>query len=111
MAVVRRGGLNARYYNNRWLQGKPSVARVDRSINFHWGDGLVSADAADFVSAQYDGYLRAGEPANYTFHVTVDDGVKLWLDDVLLLSRDAPGAFSSEPVPLALTYLIHEESI
>merc|ERR1719353_993112 len=56
--IVRRGGLNARYYNNRWLEGTPVDTPVNPNINFLWGEGLVSGDSAELVSANWDGYLQ-----------------------------------------------------
>ena len=69
--IVRRGGLNARYYNNRWLEGTPVDTPVNPNINFLWGEGLVSGDSAELVSANWDGYLQIDESALYTFIVQV----------------------------------------
>merc|ERR1719506_932174 len=105
--VAKQGGVNARYFNNRWVEGVPAVDRVDTTIDFNWGEGLVSADASDFVSAQWDGYLQVPKAANYTFHITCDDGAKMWLDDELVLSRDAPGEYQTRPILLTGTRLYH----
>lgn len=96
-----------RYYNNRWVEGTPAVVGTDISIDFNWGEGLVTPDAADFASAQFDAYLRVPQGANYTFYLTADDGAKLWLDDELLLSQDAPGQWQTRPLLLAGTRLYH----
>ncbi|CAK0843458.1 unnamed protein product [Prorocentrum cordatum] len=94
--VANRGGVNARYFNNRWVEGDPAIVRTDASVDFNWGQGLVTAEASDFVSAQHSAFLKVPEAANYTFYVTVDDGAKLWLDDELVLSRDEAGEWSTQ---------------
>jgi hypothetical protein len=105
--IAKKGGVNARYFNNRWVEGVPAINRVDTTIDFNYGEGLVSADASDFVSAQWDGYLQVPKAANYTFHITCDDGAKMWLDDELVLSRDAPGEYQTRPILLTGTRLYH----
>ena len=105
--VVNRGGVNSRYYNNRWVEGEPATERVDTAVDFNWGEGLVTSDASDFASAQYDGYLMVPQAANYTFYVTADDGAKMWIDDELVLSQDLPGSWETRTFLLAGTRLYH----
>ena len=47
--VQKAGGINGRYYSNLWLQGEPSAKTIDANVNFNWGSGLVSGEAADMV--------------------------------------------------------------
>ena len=53
--VLYNGGWYAEYFNNAFLDGVPAIRRIDTFINFDWGTGLVTADAADFVSARWFG--------------------------------------------------------
>ncbi|CAE8682347.1 unnamed protein product [Polarella glacialis] len=105
--VVNQGGLNSRYFNNRWVEGLPAITRVDTTVDFNWGEGLVTADSSDYASAQFDAYLQAPKAANYTFYITADDGAKLWLDDELVLSQDEAGQYSTTPRLLKATRLYH----
>ena len=48
--VVRQlvqGGLAAEYFDNAWLQGDPTVVRVDPKIDFDWGHGAVTPYGRD----------------------------------------------------------------
>ncbi len=75
------------YYNNRDLSGAPLLVRDDASINFSWGDGSPGSPInKDNFSARWTNfcYFDAG---TYTFTVRVDDGVRLWVDDVLIIDR------------------------
>jgi hypothetical protein len=105
--IANQGGVNAQYYNNRWVEGAPAITRVDTAIDFNWGEGLVTADVSDFASAQFDGYMQLPGPANYTFYVTADDGAKFWLDDELLVSQDEAGQFHTRPILMLATRLYH----
>lgn len=79
------GTWEGRYWNNRNLSGAPALTRQDASINFDWGSG--SPDPAiqpDNFSAQWTqtAALAAG---TYRFTATMDDGMRLWIDNVLLV--------------------------
>ena len=81
--MVKQGGINGRYYNNLWMQGNASALTIDSQLNFNWGSGLVSGEAADMVSANWDGYLSIPVDGYYTFYLTFDNSAKFWLDEVL----------------------------
>jgi hypothetical protein len=75
------------YYNNRSLSGSPALVRDDAAINFSWGTGSPGTGInADNFSVRWTNYvsLAAG---TYRFTVRADDGVRLWIDDVLVLDR------------------------
>ncbi|CAJ1335093.1 unnamed protein product [Effrenium voratum] len=106
--ALNKGGINARYFNNRWVEGVPAISQVDTAIDFNWGEGLVTADSSDYASAQFDGYLQVPTAANYTFYITADDGAKMWLDDELILSQDTAGQYQTlRPIELSGSRLYH----
>ncbi|UCG56938.1 MAG: hypothetical protein JSU70_19000 [Phycisphaerales bacterium] len=92
------GGLKGQYY--QWVGGDgagppnpPSAAfnvhkltRMDSQVDFQWGDlspdPTVSAD--DFAVA-WVGELEVAFTETYTFYTTTDDGVMLWVNDVLVV--------------------------
>ena len=79
------GGWQAEYFANRELQAPVALARRDAVIDFDWGS--ASPDAAlpsDSFSARWRG-ATSFDQGVYRFSVTVDDGVRLWVDDVLVL--------------------------
>ncbi|CAK9072978.1 unnamed protein product [Durusdinium trenchii] len=105
--ALNKGGINARYFNNRWVEGVPAISQVDTAIDFNWGEGLVTADSSDYASAQFDGYLQVPTAANYTFYITCDDGANLWIDDELVLSQASAGQFQTRPILLTGARLYH----
>lgn len=73
------------YYGNPSLTGAPVFTRNDPVIDFHWGDGSPGSDipndgfSASWVRAEY---FQAG---NYRFFATVDDGIRIYVDNQLVL--------------------------
>lgn len=75
------------YYNNTNLEGYPGVVRDDASINFDWGNGSpASGINADNFSVNWTTFTQFNA-GTYTFHVTSDDGVRLWVDDQLIIDQ------------------------
>jgi PKD repeat protein/uncharacterized protein YraI len=78
-------GWKGEYFNNRELQGEPVLVRDDPKINFDWGTGSPGPEVPpDNFSARWT--ISRDLPAGtYRFNVWVDDGVRMWLDDVLII--------------------------
>jgi PKD repeat protein len=75
------------YYNNPTLSGNPVLVRNDMVVNFDWGTGApVSGVGADNFSVRWTRnlYFSAG---THRFSVYVDDGVRLWVDNILLIDQ------------------------
>ncbi len=85
---VRQGdyaGWEGRYYDNADLRGGPALVRDDAEINFDWGEG-APADwmPSDAFSAQWTRQVNFA-PGYYRLNVRADDGVRVWLDDALVM--------------------------
>ena len=75
------------YFANRWLAGAPVLIRQDASIDFAWGsDSPGPGVPAEFFSARWYRYVWF-EEGNYVFTVYVDDGVRLWVEEQLLIDQ------------------------
>ena len=84
--LVTSGGLEAHYFNNRWLYGNPIVSRFDSSIDFEWGDNdFITPTGKDFVSIVWTGFVQPSFSERFNFTVIVNDGARLWIDDMLLI--------------------------
>ncbi len=73
------------YFANRDLAGGPALTRYDERINFAWGNGSPGAGIpADNFSARWtrDEWFEAG---TYRFAYRSDDGVRIWVDDKLVV--------------------------
>jgi len=80
-------GLSARYFDNLDFTG-PSVARVDATVNFLWGQGAPLAGiSADTFSARWTGQVQAKYSQTYKFYVDANNGVRLWVNNKLLIDR------------------------
>jgi len=79
-------GLYAEYFNNKNLEGNPTVTRIDESIDFDWGEGVPHPFInGDNFSARWTGMLKSPVNGLYKMGVTVDDGVRLFIDDKLVI--------------------------
>lgn len=80
------------YYTNRDLMDNPVLVRNDASINFNWGSGAIAPGLpADNFSVRWTRSLdfTAGV---YRFHMTVDDGARLFVDGALLINEWRDGS-------------------
>lgn len=77
----------ASYWNNTTLSGTPVLTRQDANINFNWSTGSpAAAVSADQFSARWTRYIDV-TPSTYRFTVTSDDGIRIWIDNQLLLDK------------------------
>jgi len=80
-------GLRGDYFDNMDLTGL-KVTRTDPAVNFSWGSGSPDPSvAADTFSARWSGQVQPQYSQAYTFSVTADDGVRLWVNDQMLVDR------------------------
>jgi hypothetical protein len=97
---VSQTGLLGEYFNNRWLFGRPMTRRIDESIDFYWTENdAITSTGKDFISVRWSGYVRPIFSEKYTFVLRVNDGVKVWIDDELVLNE------YDKNVPSHKTYL------
>lgn len=79
-------GLIGEYFTNKNLEGEPFKVRVDNIINFAWEwDTPFDYFPEDKFSVRWSGYLKVDATDNYTIDVSSDDGVRLFIDDELVI--------------------------
>ncbi|MHC4500775.1 MAG: LamG-like jellyroll fold domain-containing protein, partial [Planctomycetota bacterium] len=94
-------GVMGRYYH--WIDptvvatGDPGpsnpfqtfrLERIDPEIDFEWGNGSPDPNVNDNdFSVQWVGEVEAEFTETYTFTVRTDDGVRLWINDQLLVDQ------------------------
>src|SRR5690606_21740450 len=60
----------------------------DPVIHFDWGYGAPAAGiGADTFSVRWTGQIEAEKTETYTFHTRSDDGVRLWVNDQLIIDN------------------------
>jgi hypothetical protein len=85
-------GLAATYFDNMDFAGA-SFTRTDADINFNWGSASpMSGIAADTFSVRWSGFITAPASGSFTFHTTTDDGVRLWVNNRLIVDKFVPQA-------------------
>ncbi|MFO7632912.1 MAG: PA14 domain-containing protein [Caldilinea sp.] len=75
------------YFPNRDLSGSPALVRQDSEIDFNWGSG--SPDPAvppDNFSVRWTNTIRL-DRGKYRFTTETDDGVRLFINDRLVIDR------------------------
>jgi hypothetical protein len=91
------------YWANPYLEGEPTLVRNDTALEFNWGEGSPNtAIPVDDFSARWIRNVEF-ESGDYLFHLTVDDGAKLWVDNQLLIDdwHDGPPRKTSTSLALA----------
>ncbi len=75
------------YFNNPSLFGHPAVVRDDPILNFAWGNGPPAPGVlTDGFSARWTRTVEL--PAGtYRFYAAADDGVRVWLNDELIIDE------------------------
>jgi murein DD-endopeptidase MepM/ murein hydrolase activator NlpD len=78
---IPAGFWQGEYWNNRDLSGEPDLVRDDWRIDFDWGRGSPdpSIDPDNF-SARWTKTTGRIQEGPYHFGVTVDDGIRLYVD-------------------------------
>ncbi|MFT3788022.1 MAG: PA14 domain-containing protein [Tepidisphaeraceae bacterium] len=96
-------GLSANYYNSLDLSGTP-VPRIDSTVDFDWTTGSPGTGInADQFSARWTGQVQTVEAGTYTFSVTADDGVRLWVNDTLLIDKWVDQSATTYTATITLT--------
>ncbi|GAA4353376.1 hypothetical protein GCM10023185_13950 [Hymenobacter saemangeumensis] len=85
-------GLVGQYYDGQNFE-RVMVIRHDATIDFDWtGSEPAPGVPAEHFSVRWTGWLVPPVSGRYKFHVTVDDGMRLWINERQILNewRDQP---------------------
>lgn len=83
----------AQYFNNKSLSGTPVLQRDEQNINWDWGYGAPAHGVnEDGFSARWTRNVNFGSAGNVRFSATMDDGMRVWVDDVLIIDGWSNGA-------------------
>lgn len=80
-------GLKAEYYDELEFAGTRAV-QTDPQIDFDWGsDSPTPGIAPDTFSVRWSGKILVPYGEEYTFYVTSDDGVRLYVNNQSLVNE------------------------
>jgi hypothetical protein len=96
-------GLLGTYFPQLAFGGTP-VARIDPSINFTWnGASPMASIPGENFSVRWTGQLLPGFSETYTFTTTADDGIRLWVNNTLIIDDWQNQGPTTETGTIALT--------
>ena len=82
-------GLKAEYFSNAAVAAvfpaNASLTQTAPVVDFNWGTASPAGISNDLFKARFTGFVQSTDEGTYTFYVTADDGIRLWLNDQLLI--------------------------
>ncbi len=94
-------GLKGQYYRDNALASLVKT-QTDPQVNFNWGTGSPGTSiGVDNFSIRWTGQVLAQEGGTYSFTTSTDDGVRLWINNVLVIDKWTTLGTFSAPVTLA----------
>ncbi|HMQ85228.1 MAG TPA: PQQ-dependent sugar dehydrogenase, partial [Saprospiraceae bacterium] len=89
-------GLTGAYYDEveHVFEGLPAFWRIDPTVDYDWGHSSAAPTliGEDFFSIRWTGAVEPYFSDEYTFYVRSDDGIRLWVDEQLLIDQWVPQA-------------------
>lgn len=91
------------YWNNKTLTGEPLVQSSEANLDWDWGTGSPHAALpADGFSARWSRYIDV--PAGrYRFTATADDGIRVYVDNNLIINQWSDHPAQTFTADIALT--------
>lgn len=79
-------GLLGNYFNGQNFQTL-KLSRIDKQINFNWGlNAPITSMTTDNFSIRWTGQILVPYTDQYTFYTKSDDGVRLWVNDSMIIN-------------------------
>jgi hypothetical protein len=77
----------AQYWNNTTLSGNSVLQRSEANVDYDWGYGSPDPSVpVDYFSARWTRYIQVA-PGNYRFTATSDDGIRVSVDNKLIIDQ------------------------
>jgi len=94
---------HAEYFNNIMLAGPPVLVRQEAVINHEWGIRQPGPNVqADNFSVRWTRTMDLDYSGNYRIYTNSDDGIRVWVDDILIVDEwfDQQDAWTSADIYL-----------
>jgi uncharacterized repeat protein (TIGR03806 family) len=98
-------GLTGEYRTNqvKTFTGSPTVTRIDPTVNFSWSGAPATGVSSDNFTTRWIGTVVPAYTEAYTFYTETDDGVKLWVNNELIIDKWLPQSPTEWPASKTLT--------
>jgi alpha-L-fucosidase len=74
-----------------------TVTRIDPEINFNWVRNTpVKPIKEDDFTVTWTGFIQPDQTDNYTFEAKADDGIRVWIDNELIINQWKKASGESE---------------
>jgi Ca2+-binding RTX toxin-like protein len=101
VTLTRTAGLRAEYFSNNSFGGASTLIRTGEILNNNWGAGSPDPGIpADNFSVRYGGNLTVDADGWYSFRVSGDGRMYLWVDDVRVVLQNEGDSVVSLPIYL-----------
>ena len=98
------GCLQASYFSNNNLTGTPVKVQGEAKIDYNWTTAApLTGVPADNFSIRWEGTVNPTVTGNYVFTVTADDGVRLWVNNQLVIDKWIDQGTTSYSATVSLT--------
>lgn len=86
--IIPGTGLRGDYFDNIDLTNF-KLTRVDKTIDFFWGVNSPAKEIRndESYSVRWTGKIRPLYSEEYTFYISRDNGVRLWIDNKLIIDK------------------------
>ena len=86
---LKENGLNAEYFSNLECEGIPLHTQIDKNVDFTWRTNSPFEDIKyDQFSVRWTGYISVPKTGEYALGGEAFSGMKLYLNDSLLVQRE-----------------------
>lgn len=95
--IGKGNGLRALYFqgdadsllNDKIYDAQPVLIRIDTTVNFNWGIGspALGKISDDNFAVRWLGELEPIFTEDHYFHLSSDDGIRLWIGDKLIVDN------------------------
>ncbi|WP_367770363.1 glycoside hydrolase family 3 N-terminal domain-containing protein [Flavobacterium sp. WC2421] len=92
-------GLKGEYFNNRNIEGTPALTRIDSQLEFDWPWNPGAGVNDDDFSIRWTGYIQSEKSFDGWLGLSSDDGIRMWVDDQLVIDNWTKGATSIVTTP------------
>ncbi|MDI7276259.1 MAG: PA14 domain-containing protein [Anaerolineae bacterium] len=107
VSVAQTPPFRGEYYNTKDLSGPVVLVRDDPAVNFAWGTGSPGSPVnVDNFSVRWTNWVSFSA-GTYRFTLRVDDGARLYIDEVLVLDRWVPQPATTYTVDRTLSAGYH----